>query len=245
MKNLGLKVTALVLALVVWSAVSAPRRGKAIERAFAASVSLVGMSRDYIITTPTTVPEKVSIRLRGRKADLDALTSRALEATVDLSWIQQAGEASITLRPQAFNVPAGVEVVSIDPNKFRFRVEELRQGTVAIRPFLLGEVADGYRLGAVTLDPDRALVSGPATQIQAMEEIATDRIILTGRMETFTQSVAVLSDSPLVRVVSPLTTRVTVPVIGEIGPPLPPSSGTGDENEPAPAASGRAEDTAQ
>ena len=218
MKNLGLKLIALLLASGIWFAVSAPRRERAVERAFSASVSLVGMPPEFVITTPTTVPDKVTVRLRGRRSELESLTSRALEATVDLAWIQKAGEAAITLRPQAFNVPQGAEVVSIDPSKFRFRVEEIRQRAVPIRPFLIGEVPQGFILGVPSAEPDRALISGPASQILATSEVGTERIIMTGRGGTFTQGVAVVSDSPLVRVISPVTTRVTVPVMPEIGP---------------------------
>ena len=242
MKNSGLKLVSILLAIVVWALVSAPRRGRAIERAFSASVSLVAMSRSYVIVTPTTVPENVSVRVRGRKPDLDTLTSRGLEATVDLSWIEQPGEATITLRPEAFNVPDDVEVVSIDPNKFSFRVEERRQRTARIRPFLLGDVPDDYIVGQASVNPEVALISGPATQILAMEEIGTERIIMTGRTSTFTQNVAVVSDSPLVRVISPLTAQVTVPVLGAIGPalPPPPPTGTSDEETPVtPASDGR------
>ena len=235
MKNSGLKIVSVLLAIVVWALVSAPRRGRAVERAFSASVSLVAMSRAYLIVTPTSVPENVSVRVRGRKPDLDTLTSRGLEATVDLSWIEQPGEATITLRPETFNVPEGVEVVSIDPNKFSFRVEELRQRTVRIRPFLLGEVPDEYVVGEATVRPEVALISGPGTQILAMSEIGTERIIMTGRTSTFTQNVAVVSDSPLVRVISPLTAQVTVPVFGAIGPALPPPAPTGTTDEEAPA----------
>jgi hypothetical protein len=42
---------------------------------------------------------------------------------------------------------------------------------------------------------------------------------MTGRTETFVQNVPVVSDSPLVRVVLPVTTQVTVPVLAEVGPP--------------------------
>ncbi len=237
MKNLGLKVISVLLAAGVWFAVSAPRRERAVERAFSASVSLVGMPREYVITTPTSVPETVTVRLRGRRSDLESLTSRALEATVDLAWIQQTGEAAITLRPQAFNVPRDAEVVSIDPSKFRFRVEEIRQRAVPIRAFLIGELPDGYVPGTPTAEPDRALISGPASQILATSEVGTERIIMTGRTGTFTQGVAVVSDSPLVRILSPVTTRVTVPVLPEIGPNPPPATGgptgtTGEEEQP-------------
>ena len=230
MTNLLLKVVALVLAVFIWFLVSAPRRERVSERAFNAPLSLVGMSRDFVITTP--VPESVSVRLRGRKSALASLSSQTLEVPVDLNWVQQRGEATITLRPQALNVPPDVEVVSIDPNKFRFRVEALRQRTVPIRPFVMGQVPAGHILGEPTIAPERALVSGPETQVMAMSEASTERINLSGRTTTFVQNVAIVSDSPLVRVVTPMTALVTVPILPEIGPNPPPAE-TGTTSEGA------------
>ena len=228
MKHLGPKVAALFLAVVVWFVVSAPRRERTSERAFNAPLSLLSMPRDFIITTP--VPDSLTVRLRGRRTELARLSSQSLELPVDLSWVQQAGEASITLRPQLLNVPPEVEVVSIEPNKLRFRVEPLRHKRVRIRPFLVGEVPPGFLVGETAVSPDNALVSGPASQVSVITEASTERINLTGRTATFQQSVAVVSESPLVRVVQPLTTQVTVPILAEVGP-NPPSTETGTSSE--------------
>src|SRR5436305_13409237 len=103
--NLLLKALALFLAFVVWFVVSAPRRERVSERAFAAPLSLVGMRRDLVITTP--VPDTVSVRLRGRASEVRSLSSQNLEVTVDLAWAQKGGEVPITLRPQVVNVPPG------------------------------------------------------------------------------------------------------------------------------------------
>jgi len=129
-----------------------------------------------------------------------------------------------------------VEVVSIEPANVRFRVEQLRQKTVPIRPFLVGTPPAGYAVGEPAIVPDSVLVSGPISQLRNLSEVATERIIMTGRTETFTTSVAVVSDSPLVRIVDPLAAQVTVPVIAEIGP-LPPSptgtdAASGDDTTP-------------
>lgn len=218
MKSLGLKALALFLAFIVWFIVSEPRRERVSERAFAAPLSLIGMPRDLVITTP--VPDSVSVRLRGRSSEVRSMSSQNLEVTVDISWAQP-GEATLTLRPQALNVPPNVEVISIEPTKIRFRVEQLRQSAVAIRPFLVGQLPSGYVAGDPTLAPEQALISGPASQVRNITEVATERIIMTGRTETFTQSVAVVSDSPLVRIVQPLVTQVTVPVAPEVGPSAP------------------------
>ncbi|PYQ32007.1 MAG: hypothetical protein DMF56_02615 [Acidobacteria bacterium] len=225
MKNLGLKFIALLLAIALWIFVSAPRREEVRERIVTASLSLVGVPSYLVITTPD-IPSSVSVRVRGRKSDLRALASQSLEASADLSAINQSGEVEITLRSQHINVPENIEIVSISPNKVRFRVEQLRQRAVSIRPFLVGDPPAGYIIGEATAEPSLALVSGPASQVMKLNEVATERIIMTGRTSTFVQPAAVVSDSPLVRVISPQTTQVTVPVLAEVGPVAPATTGT-------------------
>jgi YbbR domain-containing protein len=218
MNHLPLKLLSVFLAFTVWFVVSAPRREPVSERAFAAPVSLVRMPRDLAITTP--MPDTVSVRLRGRVSDLRSLSSQNLEVTLDVSWITP-GEAVITLSPQAMSVPPQIDVVSMEPTKLRFHVEALRQKVVPIRPFLIGQPPPGYNAGDPTLTPDHALVSGPASQVRNVTEVATERIIMTGRTETFLQNVAVVSDSSLIRIIEPLTTQAVVPVNPEIGPVAP------------------------
>ena len=216
--RLALLVFALLLASVFWFIVSGPRREKVSERAFSVPLSLTGVPRDLVITT--AVPDDVNVRLRGRVSELRALSSQNLEVTLDMNWVQ-AGEAEVTLRAQSINVPPDVEVISIDPSRMRFRVEPLRQRAVVIRPFLVGQPSPRHIIGDATVEPDRALVSGPASKILALSEVATERIIMTGRAETFVQNVAVVSDVAQVRVIAPLFTRVTVPVLSEVGPEAP------------------------
>jgi YbbR domain-containing protein len=218
--NWPLKLLSIFLAFTLWFVVSAPRRQGTSERAYAVPLSLVGMPRDLVVTTP--VPDTVSVRLRGRAPDLRSLSSANLEVPLDLRTAV-AGDITFTIRPQAINVPPQVEVVSIDPSRVRFRVEQLRQREVPIRPFLVGSPPAGYVVGDATVSPDHALVSGPVSQIRNLSEVATERVIMTGRTETFTQSVAVVSDSSLIRVIQPLLTQITVPVTEEIGPAAPES----------------------
>jgi YbbR-like protein. len=221
--NLSLKVLSVFLAFTLWFVVSAPRRELVSERAFAAPVSLVRMPHGLVITTP--VPDTVSVRLRGRVSSLRSLSSQNLEVTLDLSWVTP-GDAVITLSPQAMSVPPQIDVVSMEPTKLRFHVEALRQTVVPIRAFLVGQPPPGYLAGDPALIPDQALVSGPASQIRRVTEVATERIIMTGRTETFVQNVAVVSDSSLIRIVEPLVTQATVPVNPEIGPVAPVTTNT-------------------
>lgn len=225
MKNLGLKLVSLLLACILWWYVSLPRREEVRERVVTASLALVGMPSYLVITTPD-IPSSVFVRVRGRKTDLRGVASQTLEASADLSGINKAGEVEITIRAQHINVPDEIEVVSIQPSKVRFRVEQLRQRAVPIRPFLDGGVPAGFIIGQATAEPPLALVSGPASQIAKLAEVTTERINMTGRTETFVQSTGVIADSTLVRIISPLNTQVTVPVLTEVGPE-PPTDTTG------------------
>jgi YbbR domain-containing protein len=217
MKNLGLKITSLLLAFVVWFIVSGTRREQVRQRTVTASLSLVGLPADLVITTD--VRSSVAVRVRGRISDLRSLVSQSLEASADLSQITKGGDVAVTLRPQNINVPEGIEVVDIVPNKVRFTIEKLGERWVSIRPFLVGDPPTGYLVGQAVAYPDRARIEGPLSQISKRTEVATERIIMTGRTATFVQNVPVVSDSPLVRVRSPITTQVTVPVLAEVGPP--------------------------
>jgi YbbR domain-containing protein len=224
MKNLGLKIVSVVLAFVLWLVVSGPRREPVRERLFTVPLSLVSIPPRLVITTE--IPGSVAVRVRGRNSDLRNLAQQNLEVPVDLKWIQKAGEAEITLRPQVINIPPELEVISITPNKVRFRIEELRQRTIPIRPFLVGDPPLEYVIGEATTEPSVALISGPAPQVMNLSEVTTERIIMTGRTGTFSMTVGVVTDSPLVRVISPLTTQVTVPVLAEVGPNPPASTET-------------------
>lgn len=227
-----LRLLSLFLAFVLWYFVSGPRREPVSERAFAAPLSVLRMPSDLIITTP--MPDTVSVRLRGRVSDLRAVSAQNLEVPLDLKSAQP-GDATVTLLPRAINVPPEIEVMSIDPNQLHFRIEQLRQKVVPIRPFLAGPPPTGFVLGDVTLNPDLALVSGPASQIRKLTEVATDRIIMTGRTATFVQNVAVVSDSPYIRIINPPTVDVTVPLTPEIAPAEPAetdTTGTPDKKAP-------------
>jgi hypothetical protein len=215
-KNLGLKFAALLLAGVVWFIVSGPRREQTRQRTATASLSLVGLPEDLVITTD--VRSSVAVRVKGRISDLRSLALQNLEASADLSLISKPGDVVVTLRPQHINVPPEIEVVDIVPNKVRFSIEKLGQSAVTIRPFLVGDPPAGYLVGQAISNPERALIEGPMSQVLKLTEVATERIIMTGRTATFVQNVPVVSDSPLVRIVRPVTTQVTVPVLAEVGP---------------------------
>lgn len=214
-EHLWLKLFALLLAATIWIFVSAPRRERPFERSFELPLAVVGLPRDLIIVTP--VPDSVNVRLRARLSTLRSLSSQSMEVTLDLSDAR-AGETTMLIRTQSITLPPEVEAVTVNPPRVSFRIEPRRQKVVPIRPFFVGQLPSGYQLGAVAIVPPDALVSGPASLVREITEVATDRIILSGRSGPFRMSASVVSDSPLVRVVEPVSAQVSVDVTPDVVP---------------------------
>lgn len=220
--NILLKLVALLLAVATWTVVTAERRETLIERAYDVPISLIGVPPHLIITTP--MQEAVNVRMRGRLSMMRELSSQKLEATVNLTGVRK-GEASVVIRPQDINVPPGTDVLSIVPAKLSFRLEERRQRTVPIRPFLVGNPPAGFELGEVMVEPPNALASGPVSMLRDFIEASTERIVVSGRTGTISVSVGVVSDRSLIRIVEPANTRVTIEVV-PISAEIPPSTTT-------------------
>lgn len=209
--NPGLKLLALALAVIYWVLVSAPRRERAFERAFAIPIALVSVPHDLVITSP--VRDTVNVRLRGPLSTLRSQSSQTIEATLDLSNLTKEGEMTVPILPQSLNLPPDVAVVAIDPPKISIRLEPRRQKVVPIREFLVGQLPTGYELGQVVVTPTNALVSGAASMIRSMVEVATERIILSGRVQSFQRTVGLVADSPQVQVIEPASADVFVEII--------------------------------
>lgn len=229
--NSGMKAVSLGLAALLWLSVSAQRLEQVSVRSFNVPIAFVELPQNLIITRANR--DAVNVRLRGRVSQLRLLSSENLEATLDLSGSKE-GELSTRITPQSLNVPQGVEVLSIEPDRIVFELEPRRQKQVPIRPFFVGELPPGYgyEQSDVTINPAAALVSGPASLMADVTEVATDRIILSGRTEPFRQRVAVVSDSPLVRVVDPSNAVVNVIIRPQTGPQPPPESRPGSAAQP-------------
>lgn len=214
-EHLWLKLFALLVAATIWIFVSAPRRERPFERSFELPLVVVGLPRDLIITTP--VPDSVNVRLRARLSTLRSLSSQSMEVALDLSDAR-AGETTMLIRTQSITLPPDVEAVTVNPTRVSLRIEPRRQKVVPIRPFFVGQLPPAHQLGAVTIVPPEALVSGPASLVREITEVATDRIILSGRSGPFRMSAGVISDSPLVRVVEPVSAQVSIEVTQDVVP---------------------------
>jgi YbbR domain-containing protein len=110
---------------------------------------------------------------------------------------------------------------------------------VPVVPELDGDPRDGYVVGTVTADPATVEVAGPASAVEGLTRAVTEPVSVAGAAERVSEMVNVGVDDPAVRLVSPVSAKVTVnitpaPVEWAVaGIPVRPRSGDGAQISPA------------
>ena len=195
--NAGWKLLALALAAFLWFSLSGQRRQRISERGYVIPLTVVNLPPDAVLASP--VPDTVDVRLRGPFDAIRLADPSKMEAVMDFAD-SRPGERIYKLGSDDINAPEELEVVSIAPPAVRVRIERLARKQVAIVARLLG--ADGSAT-VTRVDPPRATIAGPESEIGKMESIPTDPISLAGRDGAELVVRATLAAEPNVRVLDP------------------------------------------
>lgn len=201
---------ALVLSSLMWYGTAYQRRERISEKQVEASLTLVNVPQDLVITSD--VPPSLSLRVRGALSRLRSLDAAQTGVVLDLSRASE-GDLDLPVLAEDVIVPNGVEVVAISPLQVALRLERIVQQRLPILPRVTGQPAAGWEVGAVSVQPPTALVSGPRQQLGALPGVVTDPVTVEGAATTVQASVAVRSPGPQVRIVQPATARVVVEIV--------------------------------
>jgi YbbR domain-containing protein len=219
-RNLGLKILALAIAVAVWLALSGERRERTSERSYHVPLSIVNIPPRSLIASP--LPASVDLRLRGPFTALRQLEPDKLEAVLDLGSAE-VGERVYRLTPEDVNTPPDVEVIALSPQEIHFTLDTLDEKEVRVAPEVTGHPAPGMRLVEVRVDPAVARIAGPAGVLARMTSVPTVPISLEGREATFATPAAVLATGPGLRVRQGQLVTVTVVLGPDPAPPPAPS----------------------
>jgi YbbR domain-containing protein len=203
----GLRALAVGIAVLVWFFVTVQKREEVSERSIDAAVTY-SPPRGFIVLDPV---QRVRVQLRGRTSKIRNLNPFVVDVLVDVSRGERVSE-EVRLAPENVIVPDGIEVLSIDPNVLRVRLDREIQQLLPVRPRLVGEPAAGAVVQDVEVRPSRVLVSGPESRLREIGFLSTTAVDLDGHALDFEETAAVLSPDPLIKVVQPAVVTVRVPL---------------------------------
>jgi YbbR domain-containing protein len=207
LRNLGTKILALAIAILVWFVFSAQQRERISERSYRIPLSVANVPAGTLIASP--LPPTIEVRLRGPFTALRQLDPGKLEAVIDLTGAPR-GERINRLDPEDINVPQEVEVIAIAPSEIRVALDAIAEKTLPIAARLAGSPAPGFEVGQVLVEPPVARLLGPDSSLSRMTSVQTDPVSLADRAADFSVPATVLADAPGVRVREGQVVTVTV-----------------------------------
>jgi YbbR domain-containing protein len=205
--HLGLKFLSVCVALGLWFTVAGERT---VERMLTVPLEWSNTPEQLVLVE--SPPGTVEVRVRGTQGRLSQLPEGAVVAMLDLLPLAKEGVRYAHLLPDQVRAPAGVEVVEVQPGNVPLKFEKLMSKSVPVVPLIEGEPAPGYLAGEATVEPATVQVSGPESTVKRLTRATTEVVSVSGQRLDVREVVRIgLSESNL-RVPSPGTVTVTVPI---------------------------------
>ena len=211
----GLRILAIVASLAVWYAASFAKRERQSEKVVDAAVTY-NAPRGFVILDPV---QTVKVRLRGPDRAILNLAPQVVNVVVSIDRAE-TGSVEAPIAFEQILRPVGISVLGVEPNSLRLRLDRELVRELPVSPRLSGEPAGGVVPLEPTARPATVRVAGPQSILSGLVAVRTSPINLDGHAITFSQTVNVVSPTPLVRIVEPSYVTVEVPmaVPGANGP---------------------------
>lgn len=183
LEDWGLKLTALVITLGLWFGVTG--LSKPAKEQISRIPLYPTISTEAVITN--AIKPDIDIFVSGDKRNLERIVKSDLSAGLDLTDVAP-GDWVITLSPEnvSVNLPQGVTLDKIQPGNLAVKLEAVAEKDIEVKVETTGVPAVGYEIYSVSSLPPKIRVRGPASVMQTLEYVQTDKIDLTGKKEEFT-----------------------------------------------------------
>jgi YbbR domain-containing protein len=209
-RNLGLKIAALGLGTLLWFAIS----GQQVERTVS-RVPVVYRNVPTGLQITGDLTEAVTVHVRGSENQISRLQTDEVSAVVDLADAAAGQRSTFPLRTDQVAVPAGVEVMWVDPAEVTLTLEAAGTAVLPIKPAVDGKPAPGFAVSTIAIDPATVTLAGPESRLRSATAATTESVNIAGANASLTAVVAVSPMDAELRLREPLAARVTVTIVPE------------------------------
>jgi YbbR domain-containing protein len=215
-KNWLYMLTAVLLSLFLWVAVSADRVG---EGTYDADLLIANSDRRYVETSREPATDVVTVDFTGRVGELARLAVARPQVFYPIDTVP-ANEMEVHLTPDMVkgrgNAPLqGVSAIRVQPDRFVLHFQLRGTKTVPVDPNMSSiGLADGYVMSdSVRAEPGMVALSGPEDVVAGIQSVATAPVPGTNLRESTQVDVPLVPPDPSGLVaLSATNVRVTVSV---------------------------------
>lgn len=159
-------------------------------------------------------PSNVTVIVRAETDDINSIINTDLKASINLSGITETGRVTVPV-----SITLDEKLLAYDPLEIRVKPENITLNVdnkitkfVNVRPSISGEVAEGYYISQIDVDPSVVGIIGPKTIVDNINEIHTDAIMVSNAERNFSGEVKYFENTKLIDLPNKGPYKVTLTV---------------------------------
>jgi len=211
LRNWGLKLFSLLLALILWMTLIPP------EKIFSKKNLTIPLVIHNIPSGMELVrkpPDKIDVTIEAPNRYIDRITPVNVMAKLNLENATIIQE-DYTINETMISIPAGVraEVIQISPNTINLKLEKTKEILLDVEPDIIGieELKEGLKIEKIETIPSQVLIIGPESKVRDDYKVRTSLIDISALTETTEFETDLILPSPDLRLASSLTkVKVTI-----------------------------------
>jgi YbbR domain-containing protein len=180
-ENFGLKVSAVLIAVLLWLFVT--WRGQS-EVSFEIPVEFKDVPVGLGIVSSSA--KSANVTVKGQDRIMKSLRPSDIRVLVDMGKARK-GEGNYHINKDDVKLPYAMTVTSVDPSTIRVRLDETVTKSVPVKASITGSPDPGYYVKAVDVEPKNIVIQGLKTEVRKISEVGTDQMDISGINSTQTQ----------------------------------------------------------
>lgn len=174
-ENIPLKLFSLGMAVLMWGFVASDRRGESTEFKFTTPLVFKNIpANQEVVSAPV---DSVTLLVSVERAMGRTVNPNLFQVAVDLTQ-QSPGSVkySITEKNITYNnqpPPPGITILQISPSVVPLVTEEALELEIPIKPRFFGNLAKGFTIDSIRIEPPTTKVQGARSIMEGLEQIYT------------------------------------------------------------------------
>ncbi len=174
-KNWGLKLISLLLAMFLWLIVIGEEKNKS-EKALTVPLEIHNRPEQLILVERP--PQTVDLIIRASNRRLTEISALNVHVVLDLSRASIA-QSQYALNQTMVSLPAGAEVKEISPSLVNLKWENRKDILVPVEADTHGQLPEGLLLTNIVCVPPKVMIYGPESKIKDNLIVKTSLIDLS------------------------------------------------------------------
>lgn len=185
LENFGLKVTAVIMAIILWFFVIS--KGQS-EISIDVPVEMKNIPQGLENVNHGT--KTVSVSLKGQERLLRNMKSSDVRVPVDLSKAKK-GKGIYYINREDVKHPPSISIAGITPSSVSVMLEETLTKTVPVHTVTAGSPKEGFAVSSVGVLPKELAIEGVRTETGKVKFLRTEPVDISDADKTFTQTVRI------------------------------------------------------